>query len=98
MTQTVLNKLRDFFSTQPVEKAWLFGSYSRGEETDSSDVDIMVSYTPGYRPGLFGICRLIESLEKLLGKKVDLVERGTLYPRVAKDVESQKIKIYERNA
>lgn len=33
MKQSLINKLKEFFSMQPVEKAWVFGSYSRGEET-----------------------------------------------------------------
>lgn len=98
MTQTIINKLHDFFLTQPVEKAWVFGSYARGEETTASDIDIMVSYREGYRPGLFGICAIIDQLETLLGKKVDLVEQGTLYPRIAEEVESQKVAVYERNS
>ena len=32
------------FKTQPVLKAWIFGSYARGEETENSDVDILVSF------------------------------------------------------
>ena len=32
---------RSYFVTQPVTRAWLFGSFSRGEETDKSDVDIV---------------------------------------------------------
>ena len=96
MTQDIINKINKYFSTQPVDKAWLFGSYARGEETSASDIDIMVTYVPGFRPGLFGICRIIDQLEQLLGLKVDLVESGTLYPRIAKEVESQKIEIYER--
>lgn len=98
MTLSMMTKLKEFFSTRPVEKAWIFGSYARGEETPQSDVDILVKYMPDERPGLFGICELIEKLENLLGKKVDLVEEGTLYPRVQKEVESQKIIIYERNS
>lgn len=39
----VIELLRKYFSTQPVLKAWLFGSFSRGEETQDSDVDIIVS-------------------------------------------------------
>ncbi|MBO5444792.1 MAG: nucleotidyltransferase domain-containing protein [Muribaculaceae bacterium] len=96
MTQGIIDKLREFFSTQPVEKAWLFGSYARGEETSESDVDILVEYTSGKCPGLFGICKLIEDLENILKKKVDLVERGTLFPRIARTVEMEKIQIYER--
>lgn len=96
MTQNIINNINEYFSTQPIDKAWLFGSYVRGEETPVSDIDIMVTYVPGFRPGLFGICKITDQLENLLGLKVDLVERGTLYPGIAKVVESQKIEIYER--
>lgn len=36
--------LQGYFNTQPVSKAWLFGSYSRGEKKEGSDVDILVSF------------------------------------------------------
>lgn len=35
----MINRLNRYFSTQPVSKAWVFGSFSRGEETPLSDVD-----------------------------------------------------------
>lgn len=98
MKQGFLKIFHDFFSTQPVEKAWIFGSYARGEETPESDIDIMVKYLPGTCLGLFGIAKLTESLEALLGKRVDLVEQGYLYPRVANAVESEKIQVYERES
>lgn len=90
------DKLRQFFVTQPIEKAWLFGSFARGEQTPDSDVDILVTYIENRRPGLFGIVDIVDSLQKILGAKVDLVERSCLYPRVAQEVEKQKIPIYER--
>ncbi len=96
LTENILSKLKNLFSTQPVEKAWLFGSFARGEETESSDVDIMVTYSPGIRLGLFGITQLKLSIEDIVGRNVDLVESGKLFPRVQKEVESQKIVIYER--
>ena len=37
------NTIADYFKTQPVLKAWLFGSFARGEETPLSDVDILIS-------------------------------------------------------
>ena len=98
MSPTIIKKLQVLFASEPVEKAWIFGSYARGEETPESDVDILVRYTKDTCLGLFGIVKLIEKLENLLGKKVDLVEEDTLYPRVAKYVNSEKIQIYERNA
>jgi len=40
-TQTISQTIADYFKTQPVLKAWLFGSFARGEETPRSDVDIL---------------------------------------------------------
>ena len=34
-------KIADYFKTQPIQRAWLFGSFARGEETPISDVGIM---------------------------------------------------------
>ena len=43
MSTTLISKaIADYFKTQPVLKAWLFGSFARGEETPTSDVDILV--------------------------------------------------------
>ena len=44
-TQTMNQTIADYFKTQPVLKAWLFGSYSRGEERPDSDVDLVVEGT-----------------------------------------------------
>ena len=42
-TKTMTKLIAEYFKTQPVLKAWLFGSYSRGEERLDSDVDILVA-------------------------------------------------------
>lgn len=44
MDQKIISKLRDYFSNQPVQKAWVFGSFSREEATPESDIDILVSF------------------------------------------------------
>ena len=90
------NLVKPIAQKYKVKEIYLFGSYARGEETPESDIDIMVTYLPGTCLGLFGIAKLTESLEALLGKRVDLVEQGSLYPRVANAVESEKIQVYER--
>ena len=38
-TQMMKKAIADYFKTQPVVKAWLFGSFARGEDTPLSDVD-----------------------------------------------------------
>lgn len=96
MNDNLINILTQYFNSKPIIKAWIFGSYARGEQKKNSDIDLLVKYEPGYRPGLFGISEIIEELESVTGKKIDLVEEGTLYPRVKKEVDSEKIMIYER--
>ena len=93
--KNIIEALRLYFSTQPVLRAWLFGSFSRGEETKDSDVDIMVSLDKSKPIGLkfFGMW---SDLEELLGRKVDLVSEGTLLPFAKESVERDKILVYER--
>ena len=50
MNVNVIDNIRQYFSTQPVRKAWLFGSFSRGGETAQSDVDILVAHVQVHRP------------------------------------------------
>lgn len=40
-TKVMQEMIAEYFKTQPVLKAWLFGSFARGEETPRSDVDIL---------------------------------------------------------
>lgn len=91
----IIETLHNYFSTQPVLKAWLFGSFSRGEETQNSDVDIIVSLDKSKPVGLkfFGMW---SDLEELLGRKVDLVSEGTLLPFAKESAEHDRILVYER--
>ena len=95
MNANVRNIIVNYFKNQPVEKAWLFGSYSRGEETEDSDVDILVTFKSGERIGL-KYAVMICDLEDLLHKKVDMVVEGTLLPFAQKSADSDKVLIYER--
>lgn len=91
-----LDSVKKYLSGQPVLKAWLFGSYARGEETSSSDVDILVEFDKKERIGLLRYADIILHLEQILKKKVDLVSEGALYPDIKPYVDMDKILIYER--
>ena len=92
-----MNKIiANYFKTQPIEKAWLFGSYSRSEATRKSDVDILVQFTHGSKISLFDYAGIMVDLEELLKKKVDLVQDGQLKSYAVESVEQDKILIYER--
>ena len=93
----IIPAIQGYFATQPVEKAWLFGSYSRGEEKAGSDVDILVSFDKSAKISLFKYADMICQLEALLKQKVDLVEEGTLLNKEKKTANEDKILIYERS-
>ena len=63
-----------------VKRIGVFGSYSRGEQKEDSDVDILVEFEKPI--GLIDFIRLQEYLESLLGVKVDLVTKGALKKRI----------------
>ena len=89
-------KIATYFKTQPVLKAWLFGSYSRGEEKPWSDVDILVELDKEHPIGLLKFAGIICDLEDLTGYKIDLVEEGSLKPFAVDSVNRDKHLIYER--
>ena len=93
---SIIPALQDYFATQPITKAWLFGSYSRGEESADSDVDLLVTFDQKVKIGLFKYAGMICQLEELLKRKVDLVEEGTLLPFAQESADHDKILIYER--
>jgi predicted nucleotidyltransferase len=97
MKQAIVNKLQAFFPAYPVEKAWIFGSYARGEETRKSDVDVLVRFDKDAHITLIDYAGIMIDLEKLLHRKVDLVEEGTLYRFAQESVEQDKLLVYERS-
>ncbi len=94
-SQDIKTAIAEYFKTQPVLKALLFGSFARGEETPDSDVDLIVVLDQSKPIGMryFGIWG---DLERLTGRSVDLVTEGDLMPFARESVDQDKILIYER--
>ena len=90
-------KIAEYFKTQPVLKAWLFGSYARGEQRPDSDVDILVALDYDQPIGLrfFG---MYEDLKSILERNIDLVSDRTLASFARESADHDKILIYERTA
>lgn len=92
----IIPKIKAYFATQPIAKAWLFGSFSRGEESENSDIDILVDFEKGTKIGLFKFAGIYTDLKELLGREVDLVKNGSIKSFAAESVNHDKILIYER--
>lgn len=62
----------------------VFGSVARGEATEKSDVDLLVDLEPGR--SLLEHIGLMQALEDLLGRSVDVVETDTLHELIREQV------------
>ncbi|WP_305046881.1 nucleotidyltransferase family protein [Geoalkalibacter sp.] len=76
-----LHELRQQFG---VGKIGIFGSYARNEQRPESDIDLLVEFV--HPVGFVQFMRLEAHLQDLLGKKVDLVTRKALKPRMGKRI------------
>lgn len=69
-----------------VHRMGYFGSYSKGQQTEESDLDILVEFS---QPVGWGFCTLELFLEKELGLKIDLVTPGALKERIKDQILKQ---------
>lgn len=90
-----IESIRAYFRTQPVLKAYLFGSYVRGQADKESDIDILVDLDYNEKIGLQFIQMKLD-LEKLLNSKVDLVSSAGLSKYIQPLIDSEKQLIYAR--
>jgi predicted nucleotidyltransferase len=90
-----IDHLKNYFSGRPIKKAYLFGSYSRNEADEDSDVDILVELDHTEPIGM-KFFSFQEELEQILKKKVDLVSYEGLSRHVKPFVDKDKVLIYER--
>ena len=87
----VLNPvLKKNFSVKTLE---LFGSFVRGEQTEKSDLDVLVTFSEPNNVDLFKFIELRLFLKDNLGVDVDLIEKDTLKPRLKGQILEEAIKV-----
>ncbi|WP_439257558.1 nucleotidyltransferase family protein [Lonepinella sp. BR2271] len=70
-------KIRQIFATYPkLQNLRVFGSVARGEDTENSDIDFLVTVLPG--SSLFDIGGLCTDLQDVFGDNFDLMEESSL--------------------
>ena len=92
----MVRDIQNYFRSVPVNKAWLFGSFSRMEERPDSDIDILIDLDQSAHIGLLQYAGMVNALEGILGKKVDLVAEGSVKPFAKDSINRDKVLIYER--
>jgi hypothetical protein len=84
-----------FFADKPVKRAFLFGSYARGDANTSSDIDLLIEWDYNQPIGWKWISYW-KDLQTRLQKKVDLVSDRWLDPQISSFIHHDKELIYER--
>lgn len=95
LSKNQIKLITDFFSKQPVLKAYLFGSYGRNDGNENSDIDLLVELDYTQPIGLEFIQMKID-LQELLSKKVDLVSARGLSKYIKPILDKEKKLIYAR--
>lgn len=94
MNSEMIDMIREYFRTQPVLRAWLFGSFARGEETPDSDIDILVDLDYSKPVGLEFVQMQIDLME-LLRKPIDLVSSRGVSKYIKPFIDKDKVLLYE---
>jgi uncharacterized protein len=86
--------IKSYFSGKPVLKAYLFGSYSRDEASNDSDIDILVDLDYSKHIGL-GFVQMQDDLQQKLNRRIDLVSSNGISKFLRPFIEKDKVLIYE---
>ncbi|MGB1004792.1 MAG: nucleotidyltransferase family protein [Salibacteraceae bacterium] len=86
--KSLIEHKSSLFGRYPIKSLAIFGSYSRGDQNESSDIDILVEFN-----GKIGLkfIDLADEIERLLGKHVDLVSKNGVKKKYFESIYSDLI-------
>ena len=78
--------LEEYCRSERIRELAVFGSVARGDFCPDSDVDLLVEFEPEAEVGLLDYARIQREMSTLVGRKVDLVPKDGLKPRIRQGV------------
>ncbi len=92
-----LQIIKDYFQNLPVRSVYVFGSYAQNKQTEQSDIDLLVDvdYTQK-KVSLLDFIGWKLDLEKIIGKKIDLVSEDGISKYIRPFVDKSKVLLFER--
>jgi len=93
-----MNNIRALCKKHRVRSLYVFGSAAVGKSGKDSDVDLLVTFEPGFIKGyLSNYFSMTNELERIFNKNVDLVEQNAMInPYFIKSVNESKVLLYEQ--
>ena len=85
------SKQQFFYDNFGIKFIGLFGSFSRDEAKDSSDIDILYHIEENKKLSMFKYLKVKSLLEEFFNRKVDLVRDETVKPQVKSYIEKDLI-------
>lgn len=93
--EVIFESIKTYFSTKPVEKAWVFGSFAHKKAiSKDSDIDILVTFKKPHKITLFDIIQMKEELSLKTGREIDLVEEGQELQSIKQIINQERILVY----
>ncbi len=95
LSSNQIQTLQNYLVDKPVRRAYVFGSYARGDADEKSDLDILLELDYSQHIGL-KFFLMSDELENLMKTGVDLVTNNTIHSHIQSEIEREKVLIYER--
>lgn len=90
--EEIISLIKPILLSFEIKRASLFGSFAKGNATESSDIDILVEFGEG--KSLFDLIRLEMKIEEVLNKKVDIITFNSIHPYLKESILSEQVVIY----
>lgn len=87
--KNTIKQHKNVLSGYGIKSLSLFGSYIRGEENEKSDIDLLVEFNKTI--DLFNFIGLENYLSDICGRKVDLVMKSSLKPRIKDQILKEAV-------
>lgn len=98
--EEIKDKIRKAVEGSPfkedIQKVSVFGSHVHGDFKDSSDVDVLIEFTPSAKVGFFRLVEIQREMERFVGKKVDLLTPESLSKYFREEVIAEAGLVYEK--
>lgn len=93
---TIVRKIKQFLKKDGrIHKAWIFGSFARGDDRPGSDIDMMIEDIENGKFNYFDLADIQYKLEQILNRKVDIGFASSLREGVAETIQNEAKLIYE---
>ena len=84
--------MQKYFADKPVKKVFVFGSFARNEDKDTSDIDLIISLS--HPVGLFALGNYVADLEEITNRKIDIATQNSITPEFLAIIQKDLKEVY----